>query len=292
MKFPNKEKAETVKALLAIVWILVLTLGALSVMAYCWTEGFLPEGLSLTDATVLAYASFSFVVVIGFGLLMGLYCSIWIVSLCLKVANGRNRKKGKPESSLHTSLVGSANFIFSLVASVGLALVAVLAPAPVDMRLPETFGFFLTVGFVCTVLWGVKNPTVPQRNLLTNALWTLALSASFMTALRPALLNATMGADGFRSLPANLVVVDDTSHTEMLEVAKIADLKVGFCRIADTNEWGTFDARAVWYGAGNLAYVRLMDSASNGKRTVLVPLKRDGLFVLHGANTSFRCRPV
>jgi len=107
--------------------------------------------------------------------------------------------------------------------------------------------------------------------------------------MRPDLLYIWVGNTGIRSEPANLIVVGDEGHTKLVQAASRANLSVSFCRLEATGQWGTLDARAIWHGVGVTSYVRLMDAKTDGKRSVLVSLKRDGLEVLKGENTHFIC---
>jgi hypothetical protein len=57
MPKPSKEQLEylklitgNLKAIVEIIWIAILVVGGLITVAYCWMEGFFPDGLTFGDA--------------------------------------------------------------------------------------------------------------------------------------------------------------------------------------------------------------------------------------------------
>jgi hypothetical protein len=105
----------------------------------------------------------------------------------------------------------------------------------------------------------------------------------------PALLNMTMGTRGIRSLSNQLVTMSDADHIQLAQVARLNNLKVSFCKLPDTDQWGSLDVRAIWYDLGNTSFVRIYDSSSSGLRSLVVPLDRKTIEVIRGENVRFKC---
>ncbi|MFM0414373.1 hypothetical protein [Paraburkholderia aromaticivorans] len=289
MKKITKEHLEYAKQLLGVTWTSILTIGGLVVISYCWSEGFLPDGLSFGDAFLLGYASFSFAVILVVGALFGALCALWLVTSLVWAGNRYRRKKGLPEAEMRTQVRGAFYVCLSVIATAGLATLVIMLPGPIDMHFRGTAGFFFLVGFAGLCLMGVKAPQRQPVTLIVAGWIGCLLVTVAMIGTRPALLNISMGMVGIRSLPAHLVAVGDAEHDQLAQVAKINNLSVKFCQLPETKQWATFDARTVWNGVGTTAYIRLMDKSTGGSRTVLVPVKRDGVEVLRGENLRFVC---
>ena len=90
---PSTEQLEYAKQLLGVAWTAVLTVGGLVVVSYCWSEGFLPDGISFGDAFLLAYASFSFTIILAIGTLFGAVCALWLVNALVWGGNRYCKKK-------------------------------------------------------------------------------------------------------------------------------------------------------------------------------------------------------
>ncbi|TDQ83483.1 hypothetical protein [Paraburkholderia silvatlantica] len=290
MKRPTKEQLEYVKAFLGVVWIGILIIGGFVVVSYCWSEGFLPDGISFGDAFLLGYASFSFAVILVIGALFGSTCAFWLVAAILWIGNRYRKKRGLAEAEFRDQFKGKFNLCMSVVVTIPLAAVVIMLPGPIDMHLQGTAAFFFLLGFAGLCFFGVKAPQRQPMGLKVASWVGFLLVVVAMIGTRPALLNISMGMVGIRSLPSNLVAIGDSEYGQLSQVAKINNLNIKFCRLQETQQWGTFDARAVWNGIGTTSYVRLMDENSKGGRTVLVPVKKDGVEVLRGDNMRFVCR--
>ena len=289
MKKITKEHLEYAKQLLGVTWTGILTIGGLVVISYCWSEGFLPDGISFGDAFLLGYASFSFVVILAVGALFGALCALWLVTGIVWVGNWYRRKKSLPEAEMRPQVSGKFYVCLSVITTASLVTLVIMLPGPIDMHLRGTAGFFFLVGFAGLCFMGVKAPQRQPTTLMVAGWIGCLLVVVALIGTRPALLNISMGMVGIRSLPAHLVAVGDAEHDQLAQVAKINNLTVKFCQLPDTKQWATFDARAVWNGIGNTAYIRLMDKGTAGLRTVLVPVKKDGVEVLRGENLRFVC---
>jgi hypothetical protein len=91
-----------------------------------------------------------------------------------------------------------------------------------------------------------------------------------------------MGTLGIRSLPNQLVTMSDADHIQLAQVARLNNLKASFCKLPDTDQWGSLDVRAICYDLENTSLVRTYDSSSSGLRSIVVPLDRKTVEVIRG----------
>jgi hypothetical protein len=290
MNFPSKDQLERVKLLLSIVWSGILVVGGLVIVCYCWTEGFLPDGMSFGDAFTLGYASFSFIAFIAIGLFFGAASALWVVRLMLLVGNVFLRRKGKPASELNGGLKGGFNIIVSVLVTALMIFVAVAYPGPVDLQIRNILTFFSLLGFVGLCFFGAKVPARPPASVKTGVLVLVGLAICAAAGTRPELLNFSLSILGVRSFPSDIVVVDSSAHDKLIEMADVNGLKVQFCQTGP-DQWGTFDARTVWNGIGKTSYVRLLDRTTDGSRSILVPVKKEQLEMSRPKNLKLSCKP-
>lgn len=301
----RKEVLEVFQILISVAWKGILAVGATLVVLYCASEGFLPDGFSLGDAFLLVYVSFGFGVLAFVGTLYGAIAMLWFARAVIYLSNRSASKKGKPQTLLHRWL-SDRFLIFVASPAVFIAFVVgiFLIDGAKDMRPREIFAFFLVCGFLTIAIFGISqreneaseaastpapeqaaNRYKPRMKVVTYA----ALILLLMIALRPAILNFTMGMLGVRSLPKDLVVVNQKTRDHLIQLANHSKISIRFCPLAESNEWASRDIRSVWGGVGSKAYLRLMDIKSAADRSILVPVARDSVEVVRAERVGFEC---
>jgi hypothetical protein len=102
MPKPSKEQLEylklitgNLKAIAGIIWIAILVAGGLITIAYCWMEGFFPDGLTFGDAYLLASTCVALFVLGVIGLGYGAFSALWIVRSVVALRNLQSRRKGE-----------------------------------------------------------------------------------------------------------------------------------------------------------------------------------------------------
>jgi|GEM_PF-3273784 len=266
----------------------ILGFGAVLVIAYCALEGFFPDGFSLSDAFLLAYATFAFGLIAAIGLIYGIISTLWATKIMLTVGNKISARAGKEPVTLHAALSPSIVFIVSPLCFFTFGLLWLTNTAN-DMHLKGTVGFFALLGFLLTCAFGVRRPDAREVNWRMHL---ILLAASVFLALnvaKPAILNFTIGMLGLRSFPNQLVLVPVEERDHLEALAKLNNLNVQFCSIPGSPLWATLDARAIWHGVGATSFVRLRDKQSDGERTILVPLQRKNVTLIRGENVPFHC---
>ncbi|WAL84977.1 hypothetical protein OYT13_11525 [Pandoraea sp. XJJ-1] len=301
----RKEVIEAVQILIAVAWKGVLAIGATLVVLYCASEGFLPDGFSLGDAFLLVYVSFGFGVLALVGILYGAIAMLWVAGTFNFISNRIASKKGKPRTQLHRwisdrFLIFGASPLVFIAFSVGLFFI----DGAKDMRPRETIGFFLICGFLTIAIFGVSQresdvsetasaPTPEQAANRYKPKMRLAIYAALilvlMISVKPAMLNFTMANLGVRSLPKDLVVVNQTTHDRLIQLANHSKISIRFCPLEGSGEWASRDIRSVWGGVGSKSYLRLMDINSGGDRSILVPVARDSVDVVRTERVGFVC---
>lgn len=97
----KKEPVDAIKSLIDVIqaaftaaWKAVLLLGGLILVAYCYFESIVPEGLSLGDAFFLASAAFSFTCIALVGVGFGVFSTLWALKLLVVANNFRLKRRG------------------------------------------------------------------------------------------------------------------------------------------------------------------------------------------------------
>jgi hypothetical protein len=244
----------------------------------------------IVDAYLLASTCFALFVLAIIGLGYGAFSALWIVRSLVAIRNWRLRRKGEvADFTLYSNFDGRFMIFMSFLVWLPFAWLLIRADGAPDMRLHGTLGYFMLAGFLLVLFFGVCSSTNrPQSPRLRASLIAMLLFSS-LAVTRPALLNMTMGTLGIRSLPNQLVAMSDADHIQLAQVARLNNLKVSFCKLPDTNQWGSLDVRAIWYDVGNTSFVRIYDSSSEGRRSVVVPLDRKSVEVIRGENVRFTC---
>ena len=288
-----KSLIDVIQASFATAWKAVLLLGGAVLIAYCYFESIVPEGLSLGDAFFLASAAFSFACIALIGIGFGAFAALWALKLFVVANNFRLKRRGKPPAALlHRAVDNGATVFMSLIATLafGSTLVLLKDQSP-DARMHATLLFFAAAGLIGGILLLIVPTTTAQRPSIRLTVSFLAMTIfGLLVATRPALLNLAMVNLGVRSAPGQVVVFSDAEHTQLAAIATASGVKVQFCKLPTTDKWGTRDARAVWHGVGGSSYVRLFDE-TNGSRDVLVRANRADVEVIRGERTGFDCPP-
>ena len=297
MPKPSKEQLEylklitgNLKSIVGIIWTAILVVGGLITVAYCWMEGFFPDGLTFGDAYLLASTCFALFVLGFVGLGYGAYSTLWIVRSLVAIRNWRRRRKGEaPDTALHTNFDGKFTILTSFLVWLPFAWLLVRADGAPDMRVHGTLGYFMLSGFLLLLFFGVRSSSNRPLSRRFRISLIATLLGSSLVISPPALLNMTMGTLGIRSLPNQLVTMSDADHIQLAQIARLNNLKVSFCKLPDTNQWGSLDVRAIWYDLGNTSFVRIYDSSPAGLRSLVVPLDRKTVEVIRGENVRFKC---
>lgn len=288
-----KSLIDVIQASFATAWKAVLILGGAILVAYCYFESIVPEGLSLGDAFILASAAFSFTCIAVLGVSFGVFAALWALKLLVLANNFRLKRRGQPPgSSLHPVVDNRSTVFMSFLVALPLAylLIFVRDQAP-DARMHATLMFFAAVGAITAILLLIV-PAKAQRSNHRLTVSFLAMAVfGILVATRPAILNLAMVNLGVRSAPGQVVIFSDAEHTQLAAFAAASGVKVQFCKLPTTDKWGTRDARAVWHGVGGSSYVRLFDE-TNATRDVLVRANRADVEVLRGERTGFSCAPT
>ncbi|WP_053572588.1 hypothetical protein [Caballeronia cordobensis] len=287
-----KSLIDVIQASFSTAWKAVLLLGGAVLIAYCYFEGIVPEGLSLGDAFFLASAAFSFTCIALIGIGFGAFAALWALKLFVVANNFRLKRCGKPPAALlHRAVDNGATVFMSLIVTLafGSTLVLLKDQSP-DARMHATLLFFAAAGLIGGILLLIV-PTEAQRPSIRLTVSFLAMTIfGLLVATRPALLNLAMVNLGVRSAPGQVVLFSDAEHTQLAAIATASGVKVQFCKLPTTDKWGTRDARAVWHGVGSSSYVRLFDE-TNGSRDVLARANRADVEVIRGERAGFDCPP-
>lgn len=285
-----KSLTDAIESSLALAWKVVIALGGLVLVAYCYFESIMPEGLSLGDAFFLASASFSFACIALIGVGCGAFAALWLLKLIVVVRNHRLAARGLPPASrLHRFVDSGSMMLMSFFVALPFAylLIFVRDQTP-DGRMHATLMFFATVGAFASIIFLIVPAQAQRRDVrFTVSICAMAVFGA-LVATRPALLNLAMVNLGVRSAPGQMLLFSNAEHDELAAIADASGVKVSFCKLPGTAMWGTRAVRAVWYGVGNSSYVRLFDEA-NASRDVLVRVDRTAMEVLRGDKTDFKC---
>lgn len=288
-----KSIASFLPHLFSLAWKTVIVLGGVVLVAYCYFENILPDGLSTGDVFFLASAAFSIasIAIVGFG--YGAFAGLWLIRLMVFLQTRHRARRGLDASStLHKAISDKFLTVMSFLVAMPFILLIFFAHAAPDVHFRGTLGFFMAVGGFATLMFGVLPVAAQRRSLrLTFGVCTIA-AFGILVATRPAILNLAMVNLGVRSNPGELILVSDAAHTQLAAAAKVSDIQIGFCSIPESNQWGTRDVRVVWHGIGSSSYVRLLDESSNGIKNVLVRVDRTTINPLRGENVVFKCNPI
>ncbi|CAG9256070.1 conserved membrane hypothetical protein [Burkholderia diffusa] len=294
MKIPSKEQTEQLKNLLSIAQASVVVIGVLVVFLYCASENITPDGLSLGDAFFLIWIAlgFGFMLVVGtqLGLMVALIPAKWFLAFIDRLNGGRTSHQLTPYFQEPFLRLGSGFGLFAIALGV---VLAVVTKTTFDWVAIRTGGFFVLYGGALLVSCFARN-TKRQPIRAYSGLTMLALASSMfivcLGSIKPELLNYTMQLMGIRSEPRALLVVSSTDHDRLDELAKQSGISMDFCKLPRSNSWGTLDARAVWHGIGTTSYVKLLDSITDGRRNLLVPIPRANLEVVRPKLVSLTCK--
>ncbi|SAK78921.1 hypothetical protein AWB76_05270 [Caballeronia temeraria] len=287
-----KSLIDVIQASFSTAWKAVLLLGGLILVAYCYFESIVPEGLSLGDAFFLASAAFSFTCIALIGVGFGAFSTLWALKLLVVANNFRLKRRGEPPAaSLHRAVDSGSMVFMSFLVALPLAylLVFVRDQSP-DARMHATLMFFAAVGAITAIIVLIVPSKVQQRDIRLTVVFLAVAIFGALVATRPAPLNLSMVNLGVRSAPGQDVIFSDAEHTQLAAIATASGVKVQFCKLPTTDKWGTRDARAVWHGVGGSSYIRLFDE-TNGSRDVLVRANRADVEVIRGDRTGFDCPP-
>jgi hypothetical protein len=297
MEHNKKQPVDSIKSLIdltqasfAIAWKAVLLLGGLIVVAYCYLESIVPEGLSLSDAFFLASAAFSLTCIALIGVGFCAFATVWAIKFLVIGINFRLKRRGQlPTHSLHSAFDNGSTVFMSFLVALPLAylLIFVRDQAP-DTRMHATLIFFTAVGAIAAILLLIVPATTRERNVRLSLSFLAMTVFAALVVTRPAILNLAMVNLGVRSAPGQIVLFSDAEHTQLAAIASANDVKVQFCKLSDTDKWGTRNARAVWHGVGGSSYVRLFDE-NDASRNVLVRANRADVEVLRAERTRFNC---
>lgn len=289
MKLPSKELLEQLKEIISIGRTTVVVIGVLVLFFYCISERVMPDGLSLGDALLLILIALGFGIIVLVGTLYGAITTLWFVQL---LVSGVNRlKPAAPPTTLRPALRG-----FQIV-SVLCCVIFVIAGfasysvgGSIGWQVLRTILFFPLVGFVLLLVFGVTNPASKLPGLRWSLGFAVLIFLSGMIATKPALLDLTMITMGIRSSPGALIVVSDSDHERLDELARQSGLTLEFCQLPRSSQWGTRDARAIWHGIGSTSWIKLLDRDTDGKDSLLVPIPRTSLEVIRPENVSLTCK--
>lgn len=299
MEPKKKEPVDAIKSFIDVIqtaftaaWKAVLLLGGLILVAYCYFESIVPEGLSLGDAFFLASAAFSFTCIALIGIGFGAFSALWALKLVVVANNFRLKRRGEPPAaSLHRAVDNGSTVFMSLVVALAFASTLIfLRDQSPDARMHATLLFFAAAGAIAGILLLIVPTKAPRPGIRLTVSFLAMTLFGLLVATRPALLNLAMVNLGVRSAPGQVVVFSDAEHTQLAAIATASGVKVQFCKLPSTDKWGTRDARAVWHGVGGSSYIRLFDEA-NGSRDVLVRANRADVEVIRGERTGFDCAP-
>jgi len=293
MTLPTKDQTEQAKNLLSIAQILVVAIGVLVVFSYCASERVTPDGLSLGDAFFLIWIAlgFGFLMIVGtlFGMLAALYPAKWFLEFINRLNKNRTEYKLTPLLSELMWPMISALLLISVAVGVALAIYSKTVP---DWDVLRTCGFFVYFGAML-LLFCFSRDTSRQQGRATRTLSTVVIAVlmfiSSIALVKPELLNYTMRLMGIRSDPGALLIISQSDHDHLVELAKESGVDIGFCKLPQSSRWGTQDARAVWNGIGSTSYIQLLDRTSEGRRNLLVPIVRSNLEVVRPSGLSLTC---
>jgi len=117
-----KSLIDVIQASFATAWKAVLLLGGSILIAYCYFESILPQGLSLGDAFFLASAAFSFTCIAVVGVGFGTFAALWALKLLVLANNFRLGRRGLPPgSSLHPAVDNGSTVFMSFLVALPLA---------------------------------------------------------------------------------------------------------------------------------------------------------------------------
>jgi hypothetical protein len=95
-------------------------------VAYCYFESIVPEGLSLGDAFFLASAAFSFTCIALVGVGFGAFSTLWALKLLVVANNFRLKRRGEsPAASLHRAVDNGSMVFMSFLVALPLAYLVV-----------------------------------------------------------------------------------------------------------------------------------------------------------------------
>ncbi|WP_250537054.1 hypothetical protein [Caballeronia sp. AZ10_KS36] len=288
----TKSRVDVVAAVFSLGWKAIAFVGGMIFVAYCWLENILPLGLSAGDVVFLASAAFALAVITLVGTGYGTFATLWFLKALVASVNAFNRHKKNPPapSKLHASVDSWGMLVCSVFLAIVISVIAYFAPRPdPDMHFGGTLLFFGVLGLFLGLVFLIESPTTQQRNVrFTLIACALAVFGS-LVATRPSLLNVAMESLGVRSVPGQTVLVSAAAHTQLAGNAEISGVRTSFCKLDGTDRWATRNARVVWLGIGDVAYIRLFDAREPASRNILVRVNRADVDVARGENLEFRC---
>ncbi|WP_186231242.1 hypothetical protein [Burkholderia gladioli] len=294
MKIPSKDQTEQLKNLLSIAQVAVIVVGMLVVFLYCAAEHITPDGLSLGDAFFLIWVALGFGSMFVVGTLFGIEAALlpirWLLAFIDRLNNGKTSYQLLPFFQEPFLWLGSGFCLVSIVFGI---VMTVITKTAFDWGAIKTGGFFVVYGGMLLV-WcfarDAKREVIgPYSGLKILTLASLSL-ISCLSIIKPELLNYTMQLMGIRSEQGALLVVSSTDHDRFDELARQSGLRVDFCKLPRSSSWGTVDARVIWHGIGATSYVKLLDSVTEGRRNLLVPIPRANLEVVRPQIISLACK--
>lgn len=294
MKIPSKEQTEQLKNLLSIAQTSVVVIGVLIIFLYCAAENFTPDGLSLGDAFFLIWIALGFGIMLVFGTQLGLILALipikWFLAFIDRLNGGRTSNQLLTFFQERFFLVASVFGWFGIAFGV---VLAVVTRTTFDWTAIRTGGFFVLYGgmlFIFCFTRDTKRQPIRVHSAMTTLVLTGLMFGSCLGMVRPELLNYTMQFMGIRSESGALLVVSSTDHDRLDELAKQSGISINFCKLPRSSSWGTLDARAIWHGIGSTSYVKLLDSATEGARNLLVPIPRANLEIVRPKMISLTCK--
>lgn len=119
MEPKKKESVDAIKSFIDVIqaaftaaWKAILLLGSLILVAYCYFESIVPEGLSLGDAFFLASAAFSFTCIALIGIGFGAFSAVWALKLVVGANNFRLKRRGEPPAATLHRAVDNVSMLF------------------------------------------------------------------------------------------------------------------------------------------------------------------------------------
>ncbi|SAL50402.1 hypothetical protein AWB64_05331 [Caballeronia sordidicola] len=278
-----KSLASLIPHLFRLAWKAVIVLGGIVLVAYCYFENILPEGLTTGDAFFLASAALSIASIAIVGLGYGAFAAVWLVKLLVALHTRWRATKGLPATStVHRAISDTLMSVMSFLVTLPFVGMLIYGHAAPDMHFRGTLIFFIASGAFTTVMFGIMPVAVQPRTLQVTVGVCLLATIGILAMTRPGLLNLAMVNLGVRTVPGEMILASDTAHTQLMAAAKISGLKIKFCSVPETEQWGTQD------GIGDSSYLRLLDESSGGVRNVLVRVERAAVNPLRGEGVTFK----
>ncbi len=290
LKLPLKDELESVKLIASLAQAAVIVAGVLLVFLYCAAERITPAGLSLGDVFFIVMIAIGFGVVMTVGALYGMLAALLPLKCMIWLAERRDRQPNHGVQ-LVPGLQGKGTSMLSAFFLVVFLLLifATLERGTSNSSAARTFAFFPILGFFLLFMFGTRWPTGQVLAPLSRALLAIALTTAVVGAVHPALLDFTMTIVGIRSEPSAVIVVNKTEHVRLEELARQNGMDVHFCALPNSDLLATRDARAIWHNIGERSYIRLLDRATQGQRSLRVPLERKNLDVIGTEGTAPIC---